>query len=227
MASKNSIKLDIKGGFYHVYNRGVEKRIIFEDEMDYKVFLGYLKEYLSPEVDKNKFVHIITVKDTVFNGVPRQPNNYHKKVDLLAYCLMPNHFHLLIKQLEKGGMKNFIHSLLLRYSRYFNQKYKRVGPLFQGRYKAVLIDNDSYLLHLSRYIHLNPSEYVSNLTQAYSSYSDYLGLRSISWVNTGIILAYFNQVKSLDFKGVNKYIDFVEKFKNKSVINMLEGLTLE
>jgi putative transposase len=140
---------------------------------------------------------------------------------------MPNHFHLLIKQTAKGGMKTFIHSLLLRYSRYFNQKYKRVGPLFQGRYKAVLIDSDPYLLHLSRYIHLNPSEHLSNLTEAYSSYADYLGIRNTSWVNTKTILAYFNQVKTLDFKSVNKYMDFVEKYNSKNIINILDGLTLE
>lgn len=226
MASRNSIKSDIKNGYYHIYNRGVEKRVIFEDEMDYKVFLSYTKEYLSPKTNIEKIV-LVTFKDTVFKGVPRQPNNYHGKVELLAYCLMPNHFHLLIKQSEKGGMRNFVHSLLLRYSRYFNQKYKRVGPLFQGRYKAVSIDNDSYLLHLSRYIHLNPGEYLSNLVEGYSSYSDYLGLRNTLWLNTKTISAYFDQANGSDFKKVNSYKTFVEKSDDKSIVSILDGLTLE
>ncbi len=199
MASRNSIKSDVKGGYYHVYNRGVEKRTIFEDEMDYKVFLGYVKEYLSPKDDSKKILQI-TFKDTVFKGVPRLPKNYSDRIELLVYCLMPNHFHFLLKQSQKGWMKQFVHSLLLRYSTYFNKKYGRVGPLFQGRYKAVLVDNDAYLLHLSRYIHLNPSEYSSNLVEAYSSYSDYLGFRNASWVNTKTILDYFNRVKKFGFQ---------------------------
>ena len=224
MASRNSIKLDIKDGYYHVYNRGVEKRTIFEDEMDYKVFLNYLKEYLSPEIDKEKMIKKISFKDTVFKGVPRTPNNYHDKIELLAYCLMPNHFHLLIKQNIKSGMKEFIHSLLLRYSAYFNKKYERVGPLFQGRYKAVSVENEAYLLHLSRYIHMNPLEINNDLSQAYSSYADYIGLRNTLWLNPRTILSYFNNGWSKDFKKVSTYKNFIEKYKG----NMnLEGLVLE
>lgn len=224
MASRNSIKLDIKDGYYHIYNRGVEKRNIFEDEMDYKVFLNYLKEYLSPKIDDKKLVQQVSFKDTVFKGVPRIPNNYHDKVELLAYCLMPNHFHLLIKQDIKSGMKEFIHSLLLRYSAYFNKKYERVGPLFQGRYKAVSVETEAYLLHLSRYVHLNPSEIGNNLSQAHSSYADYIGLRNTSWLNTEIVLSYFKNGWSKEFKKINSYKDFVEKYKGNE---SLEDITLD
>jgi len=224
MASRNSIKMDIKDGFYHIYNRGVEKRTIFEDEMDYKVFLNYMKEYLSPKPDKSDSVTQVTFKDTVFKGVPRVPNNYHENIELLAYCLMPNHFHLLIKQDTKSGMKEFIHSLLLRYSMYFNKKYDRVGPLFQGRYKAVSVENEAYLLHLSRYIHLNPLEITKSLVDGYSSYPDYIGLRNTSWLNPKIVLAYFNNGWSKDFKKVNTYKAFIEKYNGKE---SLEGLLLE
>lgn len=89
------------------------------------------------------------------------------------------------------------------------------------------MDNEAYMLHLSRYIHLNPSEYTQNLAEAYSSYAEYLCLRKTVWINTKTILAYFNQVKSLDFKRVNKYIDFVEKYQNKHIANMIDELTLE
>src|SRR3972149_1117232 len=123
----------------------------------------------------------------------RKFKTFHKSLELLSYCLMPNHFHLLVKQVAKTSMESFIHSLLLRYSMYFNKKYDRVGPLFQGRFKGVLIDNDSYLLHLTRYIHLNPSEYVKDLSAAYSSYAEYLGLRNTLWVKTDFLFNFFNK----------------------------------
>lgn len=230
MASKNSIKLDIEGGFYHVYNRGVEKREIFEDEMDYRVFLNYLKEYLSPKRDKNLLVKPIYIKDRVFDGMSRIPNNYYGKIDLLCYCLMPNHFHFLIRQNNKGQMKEFMHSLLLRYSTYFNKKNFRIGPLFQGRYKAVLVDNEGYLLHLSRYIHLNPSELNNNLIETYSSYKNYLGLVNTQWVDTKIILDYFkdNRHKDSDFKRVGTYNEFILYYKVKDLeADVLKDLILE
>ena len=213
MASKNSIKLDVENGYYHVYNRGVEKRNIFEDKQDYGVFLGYLKEYLSPVPDSKSITKVVSIKDTVFNGIPRQPNNYFGQIKLLVYSLIPNHFHFIIQQSQKGSMKKFIHSILLRYSMYFNKRYGRVGPLFQGRYKAVVIDNDSYLLHLSRYIHLNPSEFTDDLIDSPSSYADYLKLKNTTWLNTDIILSYFKTKSSTDFKRITTYKHFVEEYK--------------
>jgi len=216
MASKNSIKPNLENAFYHAYNRGVEKRLIFQDDQDHKVFLSYLKEYLSPPPDPEKLLKSITFKDTVFKGIPRQPKNFHKRLELLSYCLMPNHFHLLVKQVAKTSMESFIHSLLLRYSMYFNKKYDRVGPLFQGRFKGVLIDNDSYLLHLTRYIHLNPSEYVKDLSAAYSSYAEYLGLRNTLWVKPDFILNFFNKTTLPEFIKVNSYRNFVENYEADS-----------
>lgn len=226
MTRKNTFKVDVEEGYYHVYNRGVEKRTIFQNEQDYKVFLKYLKEYLTPPPEKKILKRDFTVKDTVFKGIPRQPKNYYKEIELSAYCLMPNHIHLLIKQKSKGSMKEFLHSLLLRYSMYFNKKYDRVGPLFQGRYKAVLITKDPYLLHLSRYIHLNPLDYTGNLVNAYSSYANYLGLRKTSWLKSNMILSFFDQATLVELKKVNSYQDFVEKYKKDSA-KILGELTLD
>ena len=139
---------------------------------------------------------------------------------------MPNHFHLLVKQLEKGSMEGFMRSLATRYSMYFNKKYSRVGSLFQSIYKAVMVSDDNYLLHLSRYIHLNPSEYTNDLTSAYSSYADYLEIRKTSWVPTKTILSFFNQAKGDFIKGHNTYKSFVES-SNKSSSSVLDNLTLE
>jgi putative transposase len=215
MPAKNLIKISIDNGYYHIYNRGVEKRTIYEDEQDYKVFLAYLKEYLSPPPTTEELLKSFTLKGTTFQGVPHLPKNYFQKVDLLAYCLMPNHFHLLIKQLPKGSMEGFMRSLATRYSMYFNKKYDRVGSLFQGIYKASMVDDDNYMLHLSRYIHLNPAEYTKDLASAYSSYGEYLGLRKTPWIKTGEILNYFGNAKVHLFKNVNTYKNFIEEYKSE------------
>lgn len=142
MPSKNVIKQYLEGGFYHIYNRGVDKRTIFEDPLDYKMFLSYLKNYLLPRRPEQ-------VR-------PVRASNIFEEIKLICYCLMPNHFHLLIKQVTKSAIISFMRRITNAYTKYFNERYKRVGPLFQGRYKAILVTEEPYLLHLTRYIHLNP-----------------------------------------------------------------------
>ena len=217
MPSRNLLKIYVEGGFYHIYNRGVEKRIIFEDEQDYKVFLNYLKEALSSVPDPTTIKKLITLQGASFKGVPRQPKNFLNKIQLLAYCLMPNHFHFLIKQTDKNEMQSFMRSLITRYSMYFNKRYKRVGKLFQGHYKACMITEESYLIHLSRYIHLNPLKYTSNLAESYSSYSDYLKLRKTFWVNSSLILSFFEKADKTFYKRSITYKSFVENNRLNSV----------
>jgi putative transposase len=226
MPSRNVVKSYIENSFYHVYNRGVEKRSIFEDTQDYKVFLKYLKEYLSEPPKPEDLKTIFTLQGETFKGLKRQPKNYSGKVILIAYCLMSNHFHLLIQQKSKTDMQEFLRSICTRYSIYFNKKYERVGGLFQGPYKAALITEDAYLLHLSRYIHLNPLEHADGMVGAYSSYADYLELRKTDWVKPDHILNYFNQKLASEFKKFNSYKDFVEKYKNDAT-EILGKLTLE
>ena len=226
MPSRNVVKTYVKDGYYHIYNRGVEKRKIFKSSQDYKVFLKYLKEYLTPPPKTEDLKTIFTLQGATFKGVPRQPKNYAKKIELVAFCLMPNHFHLLIKQTSENDMKDFMRSLATRYSMYFNKKYERVGKLFQGHYKAVLITDDTYLLHLSRYIHLNVSEYSTNLVKAYSSYADYLGIRKTKWLNPELVLTFFNKAVLPELEKINSYKNFVEKYKEDSKTK-LGGLTLE
>lgn len=223
MPAKNSIKLDIEETYYHIYNRGVDKRIIFEDEKDYKVFLGYLKEYLSPPKPPSEFEIEITLKGSTFKGIPRLLNNYYGQIDLLAYCLMPNHFHLLIKQKDTGMMKNFMRSISTRYSVYFNRRYERSGSLFQGIYKAIVISNENYLLHLSRYIHMNSLELKIKLDDAYSSYCDYIGLRNTSWIDTETIKSYFAKENNK----ITSYKNFVENYIDKSDNELIRGYTLD
>ena len=149
MPAKNVVKFYIPNSIYHIYNRGVEKRRIFLDEQDYKILLSYLKLYLSPkEESANEIInHDLKIdnKEKIISELYKL-NNFYNKIELISYVLMPNHFHLELKQKNKKEIESFMRSLITKYSKYFNKKYERVGPLFQGRYKAVLINNTEYLL---------------------------------------------------------------------------------
>lgn len=210
--AKNSVKQFVENTYYHIYNRGVEKRIIFQDQQDYGVFLSYLKDYLTPKDDIN-LMAILHSGDSN----PQQKsealkmirmNNFTNTIDLLAYCLMSNHFHLLVKQSEPTSIDSFMNSLTTRYSMYFNKRNKRVGHLFQGTYKAVLVETEEQLLHLSRYIHKNPLvKGVSLQGYPYSTYPNYLGLKQTGWIKPTDILSYFSK------SGFNSYESFVEGSK--------------
>lgn len=213
MPSKNSLKIYLENSYYHVYNRGVEKRTIFQDEEDYKVFLNYLKIYLEPPQETKP--QEIQIYNSTFKAILRPLNNFNKEVDLIAYCLMPNHFHLLIYQKPKTAIEFFMRSIGTKYSQYFNKKYNRVGYLFQGTYKAVLIQEDPYLLHLTRYIHLNPLK-ESPLRYPYSSYGDYLGARKTNWVKPQKILDYFKSAQKSSLKDIMSYQSFVEDYQRDS-----------
>jgi len=174
--------------YYHVYNRGVNKRLIFRDDEDYAVFMSLLKRYLDPQnISKEKYY--------------RPFISYSDDLKLRAFCLMPNHFHLLIFQYSPDAMQKFMKSLMTAYTMYFNKKYKRVGHLFQDRYKASIIQTDSYLLHISRYIHLNPENYRA---WPYSSLQYYLGDKSSTWVDHQPVLELFEG---------SSYIGFIQDYE--------------
>lgn len=217
MPQKNSRKQYGAGGYYHIYNRGVEKRVIFLDEQDYKVFLGYMKFYLEPPDLQGQ-----ALKDPDGKVIPpsREPKNYFLEIELLAYCLMPNHFHFLVKQSSDRGIAEFMQSLVLKYVLYFNKKYKRVGGLFQGRYKTVLIESEDQFVYITKYIHRNPIDLrpsrpgLEGLAEyKYSSLGNYLGLFKQNWVRTDEILSYFSKY----FRGYN-YGSFVEDTEDLSKV---------
>ena len=144
----------VVGEFYHIYNRGVEKRIIFQNITDYKRFLALL--YIangSEQVHINNNVWYKGDIDNVFKNDRGEP-----LVAIGAYCLMPNHFHLLLTPLVEGGISKFMLKLQTGYSMYFNKKNDRVGALFQGVFKSQHIDDDVYLRYIYAYIHLNPAK---------------------------------------------------------------------
>lgn len=223
MPAKNRRKNYLEDGYYHLYNRGVEKRKIFLDQQDYSVFLSYLKTYLTPKNEKE-------LHDKISN--PKIPwaekdkllkilrlNNFSEEISLLAYCLMPNHFHFFIKQKSSNTIDKFMNSLCTRYTMYFNKKYKRVGSLYQGVYKAVLIKNESQFLHLSRYIHkqaLSPQgQALQRLEGQPSSYLEYVGNRKTEWVKPEEILSFFsNKFPFLSYEAFVKQEDDREQIKN-------------
>ncbi len=146
----------VEGEYYHVYNRGVAFQDIFKNKRDYERFLLCLHYYQFKDIPirLSKFLQMPEEdRSGIFKEVIR---NSDKIVDLTAFCLMPNHFHFLIKQNTQDGISRFLRLTINSYARYFNTKYKRVGSLFQGMFKVVHVETDEQLLHLSRYIHLNP-----------------------------------------------------------------------
>lgn len=192
MPAKNIIKIYVENGYYHLYNRGVEKRNIFLDEQDYKVFLHYLKIFLSPPPSLTELASAASLIGSPFVRLtPIKPLD--KEIILLSYVLLRNHFHLLVKQITKQAITQFMRKVCTGYAMYFNKKYQRVGTLFQGRFKASLIDSNIYLLHLTRYIHQNPltilkpNQKLENYP--YSSLPNYLGKTEQKWVNTQEILS--------------------------------------
>lgn len=160
--------------FYHVFNRGVEKRTTFIDKRDYNRFIDSLNYYRARDQ------HVRFSFKGRIKTFGKEISSGSLLAEVISYCLMPNHFHLLLKQVTDNGITTFLSKLSNSYTKYFNTRRKRVGPLFQGSFKAVRIENDEQLVHVSRYIHLNPLiDYLVKDIQAYkySSYLEYFGLK--------------------------------------------------
>lgn len=211
MPAKNLQRITEGGTYCHVYNKGIENRTIFADEADYHVFLSFLEEYLSaPKSHENNKKDFI-INGRVFRGVPHQPKNYFNKVELIAYSLKPDHFHLLLHQKTQKSLQAFIRSLCTRYSIYFNKKYNRTGTLFDGPYKSAQVNDEKGLLLLTHYLHK---------ASDYSSYPEYLGHRETPWVNTKIVLSKMGNKD--DYK---QYIETYEP--NQEENDLLDEITIE
>lgn len=202
MPSKNSIKIYSEESFYHIYNRGVEKRQIFLDEQDYTVFLSYLKNYLLPK-DEVGLREKLSDPDLSYREKDKilkllRLNNFNGELFLISYCLMPNHFHFLFYQKGANIIDKFMNSLGTRYTMYFNRKYKRVGSLYQDVYKAVSISTNEQLLHLTRYIHqqalaLQGDALVRGIQKQPSSYLDFINKEVHEWIKPDEILTFFSK----------------------------------
>ena|SRR3989344_2283016 len=200
----------VEDQIYHIYNRGVEKRDTFLDEQDYFRFIHGLFEFNDKEITTNTLYYFnpksleIESKNILKERKPRK-----LLVEILIFTLMPNHFHLLIKQKVENGIVKFMQKLGTGYTMYFNKKYQRVGGLFQGRFKAALVNEEAHFLHLPFYIHTNPLDYfhyrgstsimeIMGFLENYrwSSFPDYVGRKNFPSVTSReFILEFFGGLK--------------------------------
>ncbi len=173
----------VNGEYYHIYNRGVAYLPTYKRKNDYERFVLNLRYYPYNNIPfKMSRLLQLPAEDRmqIMSGLKKRND---KRISLVSYVLMPNHFHLLLRQEKDGGISSFMKHLTDSYSRYFNTKYERVGPLYQGAFKAVRVETDEQLTHLSRYIHLNPLVSFITTEKDFISYpwSIESRMRSISW----------------------------------------------
>lgn len=206
--------------YYHVYSRGIEKRAIFLDKKDYERFVLLL---LTANSDTP--VHLSNYQGISLIDIPRG----EVIVDVIAWCLMPNHFHLLLREKTENGISLFMKKLLTGYSMYFNTKMERKGKLFEGKFQAKHLDYDQYLKYQLAYIHLNPisiidsgwkNKQLKDTEKAkdflndykYSSYQDYCGFKrpESRILNIENSPKYFESIK--DFSDmIEEWVNFTEK----------------
>ena len=221
----------VEGHIYHVYNRGVEKRDVFLDEGDYFRFVHHLYELNDSKPVRN--VHYFLNHKTG-NVEARKLFGIQERdvlVEILVFTLMPNHFHLMLRQVQENGIVRFMQKLGTGYAMYFNKKYERVGCLFQGPFKAVHITEESHLIHLPHYIYANPLQLNNNGVNSvkylesykWSSFPDYIGIRNFPRVTErGFLLDIFG--------GEDRYrIHTKERLNDQErlLFEELEGVVLE
>jgi REP element-mobilizing transposase RayT len=197
------------GEYYHIYNRGVDKREVFLDGKDYIRFLKSIKEFnVDRAIGSLKDLQALRARSA--DGLLEPVN---RVVDIIAYCLNSNHYHFILRQLEDKGIEKFMHKLGMGYTNYFNKKHDRSGSLFQGPFKSIRIDSNEYLLHLSVYVNANHA--IHNYKEEdwpYSSYLDYTGKREGKLCEKEVILGQFDD----NFLEYEKFIQTnLEYFKEK------------
>lgn len=174
----------VEGEYYHLYNRGVDKRIFFEDRTDLARFLKSIDE----------FNCVNPVGSLFLNSFNKNRKKRGKLIEIICYCLNPNHFHFVVRQTEKNGISEFMKRLSGGYTQYFNARHKRSGVLFQGRFRSSHIDSNEYLLHVSAYVNLNNRfKGVPHLISQ-SSWEEYLGDDKFGICNPEIVLGQFRSV---------------------------------
>ncbi len=174
----------VTGEIYHIYNRGVEKRLIFSADQDRHRFIDNLIVFNNSSPYENWSRNFKKGEKEV-----RLPSDREQLVEIMAFALMPNHYHLMLRGITENGVTEFMRKLGTGYTNYFNTKYQRVGPLFQGKFKAVLIKSEQHFLYLPYYIHLNP-----------------LDLLDKKWREKGV-------------KNINKIEKYLESYKWSSHLN--------
>lgn len=145
------------GQYYHIYSRSIAKYIIFNKDNEFDRFIQLLDLYRFQKFGYKYSAFEKLDSSTQHEIVSNLRHGSDRIVSVVAYCIMPTHIHLLLKQNKTNGITNYMSKALNSYSRYFNTRHKRIGPLWAGRFKSVIVRDDQQLLHLTRYIHLNPT----------------------------------------------------------------------
>jgi putative transposase len=185
--------------YYHIFGKGVNSEKIFLDDKDRARFIFLLTHLQSPvQIHNISWYANSFVKKGAFNIGEEKIDKIIKKrnVELVSFALMPNHFHILVRNLKDSITSVYMHRILTSYGKYFNTKYNKKGHVFDGPFGAVHVENNTQLLHLSAYIHKNPksiAEWKDNYEKyPWSSYQDYIGLnRWGNFLSTDIILKQF------------------------------------
>ena len=226
------------GEIYHLYNRGVEKRKVFLSDQDRLRFTHSLLVFNDAEPTLNSSRHLIEVglRSRLIQSRLRKEEK-KPLVEIYAFCLMPNHFHLMVKQLKEGGITEFMRKLGTGYTNYFNLKYQRVGSLFQGKYKLVLLEEEAHFIHLPYYIHLNPLDLnfpnwkkgnpkdVRNMITSlkkyrWSSHLDYCDIQNFPSIIQQKFLSQF-------FGGSQKYQKEIIRWLRETNVEEISEITLE
>lgn len=205
------------GHIYHVYNRGVNKAAIFLDNTDRQRFIDAMVFYL-PRIDPGGFANAmrgIDPQERTSTILAKRPAPGRGLVNLLTYCLMDNHIHLLLYENVEHGISRYLQRLLTSYAKYFNAKHKREGPFFSGRFRATRVTSDEQFLHLTRYIHLNP--YTAGLVNdpiGYQSSSllEYLGSNRTKICHSKLLKSMMNASEYKAF--VNDYADYARELES-------------
>jgi putative transposase len=230
------------GEFYHVYNRGTDKRNIFSHEVDIARFFKSMDEFNTLEpigsIYENSF-------HTSLVGTPSKQGKIkvHSKegrgklVNFICYCINPNHYHFLLEQVVDRGIEKFLHRLGTGYTKYFNNKYKRSGVLFEGKFKAVHVNTNEYLLHVSAYINLNDhvhqlgsraSKLGTSALRSWSSFKEYRKKDGLGFCKKEIILSQFKNVKAYEEFARSSLVEILKRRKEEKTISnlLLEYISL-
>ncbi len=231
----------VSGEVYHIYNRGVDKRDIFMDDQDHFRFIHDLYEFNDSQKVKN-LCHFLSKNKYSEVGLHYINKKQRETlVDILAYCLMDNHFHLMVQQKTENGITEFMRKMGTGYTNYFNKKYERSGVLFQGNFKSVHLEKDAHFLYLPVYIHFNPLDYefkewregkIKNQKKAlefldnyrWSSYMDYTGKKNFpSILQKDFLLESFGSEE----KYRKEIVDWMKSFKDIYEKNFSKNFILE
>ena len=205
----------VTGEIYHIYNKSIAEFVIFNNDDEFLRMKELIRYYQVEQLVKfSEFKELKSGMLKEYNG--------EKLIEIICYCLMPTHLHLVVKQLKENGVLNFMRNLSNSYSHYFNIKHNRKGPLWEGRFKKVLVKADEQLLHLTRYVHLNPvTAYLVNdpIEWKWSSYREYI------YENNEDTICEYDKILDIN---MNSYKSFVEdRISYQRELAKIKGLMID